>query len=93
MIWALTKVSDAEFPFVIDTPLARLDSIHRKNIVDYYFTNLSDQVIILSTDTEITEDFLKSINPYLHKSYVLEYDDNEKITRIREGYFNFEKVI
>jgi DNA sulfur modification protein DndD len=93
MIWALTKVSGSNIPFVIDTPLARLDSIHRRNIVDYYFTNLSDQVIILSTDTEITEDFVESITPYVEKSYLLDYDDDEKITRIKEGYFNFEKVI
>ena len=59
MIWALTKVSGSKMPFVIDTPLARLDSIHRKNVVEHYFTRLSDQVIILSTDTEITLDFIK----------------------------------
>src|SRR5699024_9701836 len=56
MIWALTKVSGSKFPFVIDTPLARLDSVHRSNLVNHYFTKLSDQVIILSTDTEITKE-------------------------------------
>lgn len=87
MIWALTKVSGSNFPFVIDTPLARLDSNHRSNLVDYYFTQLSDQVIILSTDTEITEDFYKKLVPYIHKEYLLNYDVDEKFTTIEEGYY------
>ncbi|MFP4978262.1 DNA sulfur modification protein DndD [Paenibacillus sp. CN-4] len=90
MIWALTKVSGTNFPFVIDTPLARLDSIHRSNLVNRYFTNLSDQVIILTTDTEITKDFVTEIEPFVQKSYLLQYDDVEMSTNVREGYFTFE---
>ncbi|MGG1639109.1 DNA sulfur modification protein DndD [Paenibacillus sp. NRS-1760] len=90
MIWALTKVSGTNFPFVIDTPLARLDSIHRSNLVNRYFTNLSDQVIILTTDTEITKDFVEEIEPYVQKSYLLQYDDVETATKVSEGYFTFE---
>jgi len=93
MIWALTKVSGTNLPFVIDTPLARLDSIHRSNIVNQYFTCLSDQVIILSTDTEITEDFVEEIKPFVMRSYVLSHDDEEKVTKIEEGYFDFSRVV
>lgn len=90
MIWALTKVSGAKFPFVIDTPLARLDSDHKYNLVTRFFTNLSDQVIILSTDTEITKDFFEEITPFVQQSYLLEYNDEIKSTEIVEGYFAFE---
>jgi len=90
MIWALTKVSGTDFPFVIDTPLARLDSVHRSRLVDYFFPNLSDQVIILTTDTEITKEFLEDIKPYIQFSYLLEYSDEEDASTIREGYFTFE---
>ena len=93
MIWALTKVSGSNLPFVIDTPLARLDSIHRSNIVNQYFTCLSEQVIILSTDTEITEDFVEEIKPFVMRSYILSHDDEEKVTNIKEGYFDFSRVI
>lgn len=86
MIWALTKVSGSKFPFVIDTPVARLDSVHRSNLVDYYFTKLSDQVIVLSTDTEITEDFYQLLKPFICKKYTLEYDNREKLTKVKEGY-------
>lgn len=91
MIWALTKVSGSNFPFVIDTPLARLDSIHRSNLVDYYFTKLSDQVIILSTDTEITEDFYIKLKPFIQTEYTLEYDPIERHTSIDKGYFFSEE--
>ena len=90
MIWALTKVSGTDFPFVIDTPLARLDSIHRSNLVNRFFVNLSDQVIILTTDTEITKEFLEEIKPHVQFSYLLEYNDAENATTIKEGYFEFE---
>lgn len=87
MIWALTKVSGSKFPFVIDTPLARLDSIHRLNIVNHYFTKLSDQVVILSTDTEITKDFYQELSPFINKEYILQFDEETKTTTISEGYF------
>lgn len=90
MIWALTKVSGFNFPFVIDTPLARLDSSHRSNLVQHYFTKLSDQVIILSTDTEITEEFYNELKPFLRASYILKYDNRNDKTIIEEGYF-FDK--
>jgi DNA sulfur modification protein DndD len=90
MIWALTKVSGTNFPFVIDTPLARLDSIHRSNIVNRFFTNLSDQVIILTTDTEITKEFVEEIEPFVQYSYILEYNDADNATKVCEGYFQFE---
>lgn len=87
MIWALTKVSGSNFPFVIDTPLARLDSIHRSNLVNHYFTKLSDQVIILSTDTEITSDFYQELKPFIEQEYILEFNPDENFTEIRKGYF------
>lgn len=90
MIWALTKVSGSKFPFVIDTPLARLDSIHRSNLVNHYFTKLSEQVVILSTDTEITEDFYQELKPFITKTYTLQFDEEEHCTNIKEGYFFYE---
>lgn len=51
---SLAEIRTSELPFVIDTPLARIDSEHRKNILDYFFSRLPGQVIILSTDEEIS---------------------------------------
>ena len=52
-LWGLARVSGCQLPVVIDTHLGRLDSSHRLNLLDRYFPNASQQVILLSTDTEI----------------------------------------
>jgi DNA sulfur modification protein DndD len=88
-IWALTKTAGFKLPFVIDTPLGRLDSIHRSHIIRNYFNLLSDQVIILSTDTEINEEYLRQVSNYLVRSYELVYDPEQKSTTIKQGYFSF----
>ncbi len=72
---------------VIDTPLARLDSRHRQHLVERYFPNVSHQVIILSTDTEIDEACFQSMESDISHAYRLEYDDYEMCTTVKEGYF------
>ncbi|WP_102345885.1 DNA sulfur modification protein DndD [Bacillus sp. Marseille-P3661] len=91
LIWALTKASDLSLPMVIDTPLGRLDSYHRNRLINFYYKELSDQVIILSTDTEITEEYVKVMEEHSYKQYMLDYDETKKYTIIRDGYFNFIK--
>lgn len=86
-IWALTKTAGLKLPFIIDTPLGRLDSVHRNHIIKHYFNLLSDQVIILSTDTEITDDYFKQVEKYMTRSYQLVYDEKLNSTSIKEGYF------
>ncbi|MBS4205477.1 DNA sulfur modification protein DndD [Lederbergia citrea] len=91
LIWALTKASDLSLPMVIDTPLGRLDSYHRNHLINYYYKELSDQVIILSTDTEITEEYIKLMKNHSYKQYMLDYNESKKYTIVRDGYFNFIK--
>lgn len=88
-IWALTKTAGLSLPFVIDTPLGRLDSIHRNHIIRHYFNALSDQVIILSTDTEVNHDYIDFVKNYMVRGYELTYDKHTKSTSIKEGYFSF----
>ncbi|MFK4997008.1 hypothetical protein ACI2OX_03855 [Bacillus sp. N9] len=79
LIWALTKASDLSLPMVIDTPLGRLDSFHRNHLINFYYKELSDQVIILSTDTEITEEYIKIMEKHSYKQYMLDYDESKNI--------------
>lgn len=88
-IWALTKTAGLSLPFVIDTPLGRLDSIHRNHIIRHYFNALSEQVIILSTDTEVNREYVDFVKNYMIRGYELVYDSTIKSTAIREGYFSF----
>jgi DNA sulfur modification protein DndD len=87
LIWALSQIADRELPIVIDTPLGRLDSIHRNHIVSNYFPNASHQVILLSTDTEIVGEELEGIRPYLSKTFLIQKDNANKTSIIVEGYF------
>ncbi|WP_102706490.1 DNA sulfur modification protein DndD [Terribacillus saccharophilus] len=88
LIWALIKVSDLELPMVIDTPLGRLDSIHRNRLIEHYYKHLSEQVIILSTDTEITQDYVRMMQEHSVQQYLLDYNEDRKYTIIRDGYFD-----
>lgn len=87
LYWALLKASDIEIPFIIDTPYARIDQSHRNNITSEYLSTISDQVIILSTNTEIDEKAYKEIKPKLNGEYLIEYDDKNRKTIQSKGYF------
>ncbi|WP_280771824.1 DNA sulfur modification protein DndD [Salipaludibacillus daqingensis] len=92
LIWALTKASDLELPVVIDTPLGRLDSYHRKHLIEHYYKFLSKQVIILSTDTEVTKEYVDLMKDNSYKQYMLDYDEEKNYTIIRDQYFDFINV-
>lgn len=87
MLWALGICSKAEFPLIIDTPLARLDSVHRRSLIENYFPKASEQVIILSTDQEITEKDYQALKKYVGKEYTLVYDTETMSSSIYAGYF------
>ncbi|WP_435653022.1 DNA sulfur modification protein DndD [Pseudomonas putida] len=84
---ALARTSGRSLPVVIDTPLGRLDSVHRKKLVENYFPKTSHQVIILSTDTEIDHGFYEGLQNSISHSYHLEYCSESRSTHVQEGYF------
>lgn len=87
LYWALIKSSNIEIPFIIDTPYARIDETHRNNITSEYLSSISNQVIILSTNTEIDEKAYREIKPRLNGEYLIEYDDKNRKTIQSKGYF------
>ena len=91
MIEALGKTSGKDLPFIIDTPLGRLDSNHRKNIVNDFFPVIGKQIVILSTDTEVDKNYQESIQDYLSHQYVINYDEQSQTSSLTEGYFWHEK--
>lgn len=78
-IYALAKLSGRLMPFVIDTPLGRLDQQHRRRFVAEFLPNASHQVILLSTDTEIVGTLYNDIRPLLANHHELA-DFNERAT-------------
>ena len=87
ILWGLAKASKSTAPTIIDTPLGRLDSEHRLNLVEQYFPTAAKQVILLSTDEEINKKYHEYIKPYLSRSYKVEYDQKINGSKLQEGYF------
>lgn len=86
LIKAILKESINSLPIFIDTPLGRLDGEHRDSITKKYYPSLSEQVVLFSTNSEITPKRFKDISENVSKSYML-YNDGIN-TSVRNGYFN-----
>lgn len=88
-LWGLAKVSGLRLPVAIDTPLGRLDSSHRQNLVEKYFPAASHQVILLSTDTEIGKKEVETLrsNEAIAREYLLKYDSATRQTTVLENKY------
>ncbi|PSB54222.1 DNA sulfur modification protein DndD, partial [Chamaesiphon polymorphus] len=89
LLWGLARVSGRQLPIAIDTPLGRLDSSHRTNLIERYFPAASEQVILLSTDTEVAESEVAKLREQgaITREYILEHDPNAQRTQVKAGYF------
>lgn len=86
ILWALAICSKKKLPVIIDTPLSRLDSLHRTALITTYFPNAGEQTIILSTDSEIDEGYYRLMSENIGDEFTLDYDELSKSTSIRKGY-------
>lgn len=84
IFWALTIESGIEAPIIIDTPLGRLDSVHRKKIVENFFPNVGKQVILLSTDQEITDNFITYLRPCISCHYTIDNNQDTFVSEFRK---------
>ena len=70
LIWAITHVSGETFPFIVDTPLARLSREQRIGVLKT-FLDRPGQVVLLSTDQEVVDDNLEVIRDRIAVAYRL----------------------
>lgn len=75
LIAGLARVSGVKAPLVVDTPLGRLDSRHRANILSFWTQDKTRQVILLSQDEEIDHQFYNAIRDSVSKTYLLQHTD------------------
>ncbi len=80
LLWALRQVSGRRLPLVIDTPLARLDDSHRQRLLHDFIPQVSDQVILLTTDAELDGRLLGQTEPWLARAYRLQFDAERQET-------------
>ncbi len=87
LLWSLARASGRNLPFIIDTPLGRLDSDHRRTLIQSFLPNASEQVIVFSTDTEVDRPYFDALSPHVARSYHLIHDEGMGMTRAERGYF------
>lgn len=90
LLAGLARASGRMLPVVIDTPLGRLDQDHRKRLIQRYLPHASHQVIVLSTDTEITPEVLDKLGDSVSHMIKLDHDPESRSTVVAEGYFQRE---
>lgn len=86
LLWAMRRVAAKQLPLVVDTPLARLDGMHRSRFVHNYMPKVSDQVLLFVTDAEADADLLAELKPYLAHSYRLHYDPQLDATEVTSEF-------
>ena len=92
ILWALAICSKKKLPVIIDTPLSRLDSLHRTALINTYFPNAGEQTIILSTDSEIDSSYYELMKENVGDEFTLIYDEKTKSTSIERGYLIGAKI-
>lgn len=84
---SLVQLGRHEIPFIIDTPFARIDTEHRRNISQHFFSKLHGQVFILSTNEEINSDHVRIMGEKIAATYMLENADNKRTVVVNDSYF------
>lgn len=84
---SLVQLGRHEIPFIIDTPFARIDTEHRRNISQHFFCKLHGQVFILSTNEEINSDHVRIMGDRIAATYMLENADNKRTVVVNDSYF------
>ena len=83
----MMKQSKNELPYIIDTPFARIDTEHRANITEHFFKNLSGQLIILSTNEELSSEHMQAMRSQISHVYMLDYGQDQKTHIYENQYF------
>lgn len=86
LLWAIARTCNRPLPFVIDTPLGRLDGEHLDSLVERFYPHASHQTILLSTDREIGEKEYSRLAKHVRRSYTISYEPSGAAARVEEGY-------
>jgi DNA sulfur modification protein DndD len=92
VVWAMFKSSGRRLPFIFDTLLGRLDKTHKQTVLTQLIPACGEQVIILSTDSEIDRANYELLKPRIAKEYTLEFLTSEEKVKIHNEYFMFSQM-
>ncbi|WLR42620.1 DNA sulfur modification protein DndD [Bacillus carboniphilus] len=91
IVWAMFKCSRIRLPFIFDTLLGRLDKTHKQTVLSTFIPACGEQVIILSTDSEIDQVHYEIIKPHVANEYTLDFITSEERVEIHNKYFDFDQ--
>ncbi|WP_339197371.1 DNA sulfur modification protein DndD [Paenibacillus sp. FSL P4-0176] len=89
VILAMFRVSGWKLPFVFDTLMGRLDQDHKKSLIQHFIPRCGEQVLMFTTDSEITSEQFPVIEEITTRCYTLEYDaSQESAVIVKDRYFD-----
>lgn len=72
LLSSLVDESEIEFPVFIDSPMQKFDEQHAKNIIKYFYPNVSKQVVIFPLiNKELTEKEYNILQPKVSKAFLI----------------------
>ena len=94
LIAAIAKVTGIRVPIVMDTLLARLDTDHRRRVLQYFAAHAGEQVIFLSQPDEVNGAYLSVIRDRVGRAFHIEFEElgnGVGKAHVRKGYFEGEE--
>lgn len=89
VILAMFRVSGWKLPFVFDTLMGRLDQDHKKSLIQHFIPRCGEQVLMFTTDSEITSEQFHVIEGITARCYTLEYNaSQESAVIVKDRYFD-----
>jgi len=82
LIWGISEYIAEDIPMIIDTPLGRLDEKNQSLILNKFYPEVSKQVIILPTPSELKHDGFKTL--IKHVSQTFQLDNAGSATSVEE---------
>ncbi len=71
LIWGISEYIGEDIPMIIDTPLGRLDDKNQSLILNEFYPNVSKQVIILPTPSELKHEGFKKLTEHVSQTFLL----------------------
>lgn len=71
LIWGISEYIAEDIPMIIDTPLGRLDEKNQSLILNKFYPEVSKQVIILPTPSELKHDGFKTLTEHVSQTFML----------------------
>ena len=71
LIWGISEYIAEDIPMIIDTPLGRLDERNQSLILNKFYPEVSKQIIILPTPSELKHEGFKSLTKHISQTFLL----------------------